>query len=434
MLRKSDCTSCQFGDDKSAYWTPSLHFAHENGKTEIVPQVGGMLAYYLLLGEDIKAFPKDFQMLAGDSRLRNFTGPVPDPPTSSWTADDMTQLALGQKAIGMNCLNYNKAPEGSRYRHFLPTKDYMDDNCANGIRAEIMFPSCWNGKDVTSEDHKSHVAYPSLIDGGNCPDDFPVRLPSLFYETIWNTYAFKGEAGQFVWSNGDPTGYGYHADFINGWNIDTLQSAVDTCTNPSGRVEDCPIFASNLQSEFKQAQCKIQEIPSMLDDDNCAGPANGLCGNVPVQYGPEYAAPLKPGAGGAEPSAKPSLSSAAPVPTQSYAPARSEGAGGISVYNVKPSAPANDNAYQAVAAAVSAVLPAAVTPAADIKDAAPAKDDGILSTTTYTKDGVVYEVCIKEVEITVTVSADEPEATPANYRRHVHRHRRDREHGLLGRQ
>jgi hypothetical protein len=206
MLRESECTSCQFDDDKSAYWTPSLHFVHEGGKTEIVPQVGGMLAYYLLLGKDLKAFPEGFQMLAGDSRLRNFTGAVPDPPTSAWTADDKTQLSLGQKSIGFNCLNYNKAPEGSRYRHFMPTKDYMDENCANGIRAEIMFPSCWNGKDKSSDDHKSHMAYPDMIDGGECPKGYETRVPSLFYETIWNTYKFKDAAGQFVWSNGDPTG------------------------------------------------------------------------------------------------------------------------------------------------------------------------------------------------------------------------------------
>ncbi|KAI8933058.1 hypothetical protein NX059_009704 [Plenodomus lindquistii] len=453
MLRKSDCTSCQFGDDKSAYWTPSLHFVHDNGKTEIVPQVGGMLAYYLLLGEDIKAFPEEFQMLAGDSRLRNFTGMVPDPPLSAWTAEDMTQLALGQKAIGMNCLNYGRAPEGSRFRHFTPDKQYLDDNCANGIRAEIMFPSCWNGVDTTSPDNRAHMAYPSSIDGGVCPDDYPVRLPTLFYETIWNTYAFKGKAGQFVWSNGDPTGYGYHADFINGWDISVLQDAVDTCTSPSGRVEDCGVFAKDLQSESKQAQCKIESVPKVLDNDDCAGPANGLCGDVPVQYGPEYAAPLKNGADGAEPSKKVSLSSVVPVPTQSYAPARSEGAGGISVYNVKPSAakpkptpspePSSSSssssspppsssapapAYEAVAAAVSALTPT-VTPAADIKDAAPPADDGIISTTVYTKDGIVYEVAIKEIEVTVTLNEDGTVATPAaNYRRHAHRHRREHQH------
>ena len=179
---------------------------HEDGKVEVVPQIGGMLAYYLLLGEDIKAFPKGFQMLAGDSRLRNFSGPVPDPPTSAWSLDDMSQESLGQKSLGFNCLNYNRQPEGSRYRHFLPDKSFLDQNCANGIRAEIFFPSCWNGKDATSKDHKSHVAYPNLIDGGKCPEGFETRLPSLFYETIWNTNAFNGKAGQFVFSNGDPTG------------------------------------------------------------------------------------------------------------------------------------------------------------------------------------------------------------------------------------
>lgn len=165
-----------------------------------------MLAYYLLLGDNIKAFPKGFEVLAGDSRLRNFTGITPDPPLAAWGPDDLTQLALGQKSLGFNCLNYAKTPEGSRYRHFLPTKEYMDENCANGIRAEIFFPSCWNGKDATASDHKSHVAYPSAIDGGECPKGYETRLPSLFYETIWNTYAFKGQAGQFVWANGDPTG------------------------------------------------------------------------------------------------------------------------------------------------------------------------------------------------------------------------------------
>lgn len=407
MLRSSECTSCQFDDDKSAYWTPSLHFVHDGGKTEIVPQIGGMLAYYLLLGDNIKAFPEGFEMLAGDSRLRNFSGPIPDPPTSSWGLEDMTQEALAQKSLGFNCLNYNRAPEGSRYRHFLPDKAFMDENCANGIRAEIFFPSCWNGKDITSKDHKSHVAYPNLIDGGKCPEGFETRLPSLFYETIWNTNAFKGMPGQFVWSNGDPTGCGYHADFMNGWDVNVLQSAVEQCTNPSGLTSDCPVFNNRLQSEPEMSQCKIQDLPKALSNDNCAGPAKGLCGDVKVQYGPGYAAPLKPGNDNTEPTAKPEISSIAAVPTQSYAPARSEGAGGISVYNINPDPAA-----------------AAVTPAPAAEDAAGA-DGSIVRTTTYTSAGTVYEIAIKEVVQYVTVDA-------AAKKRHAHVHaRRDREHGLL---
>lgn len=414
MLRESECTSCQFGDDKSAYWTPSLHFVHEDGSVEIVPQIGGMLAYYLLLGEDIKAFPKGFEMLAGDSRLRNFSGPVPDPPTSSWNLEDMSQEALAQKSLGFNCLDYSRQPEGSRYRHFLPDKAFLDQNCGNGIRAEIFFPSCWNGKDVTSKDHKSHVAYPNLIDGGKCPEGFETRLPSLFYETIWNTNAFKGKGGQFVWSNGDPTGYGYHADFINGWNIDVLQSAVNDCTNPSGRVEDCQHFSGSLQTEAQQDKCEIQELPQVLKNDDCAGPAKGLCGNVPVQYGPQYANPLKPGSED-KPTAKPEISSVAPVPTQSYAPARSEGPGGISKYEAKTDTPAAPVVSKKVDEAPKPI----VTPAPKEEVDPVGK---IISTSTYTKDGIVYEVAIEEVAVTVTVTDDA--AYKHKHRRHADAHLR----------
>lgn len=213
-LKNSDCTSCGVTQDKSAYWTPSLHFMYPNGTTVVVPQVGGMLAYYLLYGNNydgsgkITAFPDGFQMLAGDMNLRNFSSdlPVPDPPTYQWTADMKTEAALRQKAVGFNCMNYQRAPEPTLYRHFLPDKAYLDANCADGIRLELMFPSCWNGKDLDSRDHKSHVAYPSFVMTGECPEGYDTKLPSMLFETIWNTNAFNGIDGQFMLSNGDPTG------------------------------------------------------------------------------------------------------------------------------------------------------------------------------------------------------------------------------------
>lgn len=43
-LINSNCTSCEVTQDKSAYWTPALYFMYPDGTTELVPQVGGMLA------------------------------------------------------------------------------------------------------------------------------------------------------------------------------------------------------------------------------------------------------------------------------------------------------------------------------------------------------------------------------------------------------
>jgi Domain of unknown function (DUF1996) len=167
--------------------------------------------YYLLYpnsgSTEVTAFPPGFRMIAGDTFQRNFTLPVPDPPKSDWAGDPQqtSQAALRQKAIGFNCLNYAIAPEGSLYRHFLPNKAYMDANCIDGVRFELMFPSCWNGQ-LDSPDHKSHVAYPTLVMTGDCPPEYPTRLVSLFYEIIYDTHSFAGQDGEFVIANGDTTG------------------------------------------------------------------------------------------------------------------------------------------------------------------------------------------------------------------------------------
>lgn len=155
----------------------------------------------------LSAFPHNFEMIAGDTLLRSFPYPVPDIEKSAWgTAPYNTQAFLRQAAVGFNCLDYSKTAEGTLYRHSMPTKEYIDANCADGIRLELMFPSCWNGKDVTSSDKKSHVAYPSQVMTGDCPDDFPIRVPSMLYETIVNTPVFADQSGSYVFANGDPTG------------------------------------------------------------------------------------------------------------------------------------------------------------------------------------------------------------------------------------
>ncbi|KAJ5908601.1 hypothetical protein N7495_001283 [Penicillium taxi] len=285
-LRESSCTSCAVTQDNSAYWTPALYFMHTNGSAEVVEAVGGMLAYYLLYGDNITAFPDNFRMLAGDPFQRNFTYPIPDPPKSDWTGDQLTQAALRQKAIGFNCLNYEETAEGSLYRHFMPNKTFLDEQCTDGLRLELMFPSCWNGKDVDSTDHKSHVAYPDLVMTGDCPEGYETRLVSLFFETIWDTYAFKDVDGYFTLANGDPTGFGYHGDFMYGWEDGVLQDAVDSCTSDTGLVEDCEIF--DIQSQTDETQCTI-DLPAGIRHENTYMHADGLPGNMPIEWGPGYA-------------------------------------------------------------------------------------------------------------------------------------------------
>jgi hypothetical protein len=119
---------------------------------------------------------------------------------------------ISATAKSFACLDY----EGPGHPE---TQEFPNINCPNGLRAQVFFPSCWDGVNLDSPDHQSHVAYPiGHYDSGTCPEGFPVRLVSIFYEVVWHTEMFAdmwyGDKQPFVFSSGDPTGYGQHGDFV----------------------------------------------------------------------------------------------------------------------------------------------------------------------------------------------------------------------------
>ncbi len=93
--------------------------------------------------------------------------------------------------------------------------------CGGGWRVSVHFPSCWDGKNTDSPDHKSHVAYPTsgtFESGGACPSTHPVKIPQVMYEVMFDTSPFNDkslwpvDASQpFSWSMGDKTSVGMHA-------------------------------------------------------------------------------------------------------------------------------------------------------------------------------------------------------------------------------
>ena len=144
--------------------------------------------------------------------------------------------------------------------------NFFDHNCPDGMRAQVFFPSCWDGVNLDSADHKSHMAYPiQNFNSGDCPSTHPVHLVSLFYEMLVSVdqYSYWGD-GTWVFANGDTTGYGHHGDFQNGWDIDLLQEAIDTCTQAQGNVMDCPPLAA----VFDQASADACVLETEYVDEN----------------------------------------------------------------------------------------------------------------------------------------------------------------------
>lgn len=151
----------------------------------------------------------------------------------------------------------------------------------------MTFPSCWDGKRVDSPDHKSHMAYPSGVDVGKCPPTHPKRLPTLFFETLYDTAKWDsewvGDKHPFVFSNGDPYGYSYHGDFVNGWDIPVLAESLTKCDKGKETVEECPVLT--ILSSQERERCRVS--PRVNEDTD--GWLSKLPGCNPVQYGPRNA-------------------------------------------------------------------------------------------------------------------------------------------------
>lgn len=180
LVKASTCTSCTFTEDFSNYWTAVLYFRARNGTYKRVPQLpnlglggnGGVTVYYIPPHDGktkVTAFKPGFRMLVGDAAL---TEPGQDPKVCH-----RCMPKEGDNS-NLNCA----APDSQT----LPAEP-----CVGGIRSVITFPTCWDGVNTDTPDHKSHVAYPkgtfdSNQDGGLCPDTHPVKIPQVMLETIWD--------------------------------------------------------------------------------------------------------------------------------------------------------------------------------------------------------------------------------------------------------
>lgn len=92
------------------------------------------------------------------------------------------------------------------------------------------------------------MAYPAIgtYDSGVCPESHPKAIFSVFYEFFYDTSAYK-DFNKWVYAMGDPTGYGLHGDFINGWDQTALEAAIQTCSGPDGAYSpDCSINVCDI--------------------------------------------------------------------------------------------------------------------------------------------------------------------------------------------
>lgn len=93
--------------------------------------------------------------------------------------------------------------------------------CPVGGRVEFMlrFPDCWDGVNLDSPDHRSHMVYSDDF-GNNCPADHPVGIPTISFN-----FSYPVTAGQdtTMWklssdAYSGPGGHSMHGDVWVNWD------------------------------------------------------------------------------------------------------------------------------------------------------------------------------------------------------------------------
>ena len=198
-------TKCTMTGDASAYWVPALF--KDGARVTPTATMKNALAYYRRAGVrdgvTVQNFPPGFRMIIGHQHAMS--------PAEN--------QGITSKNIIFKC------GPGSTMDLSAPPAQ-----CSSGIMViSYKFPNCWDGRNVDSADHISHVAYPM---GGGCPASHPVPLPRL--EMFIRYLVGTAPIGTVTLSSGPY--YTAHMDFFNGWRPQAMQYLLDNCIN-NGR--DC---------------------------------------------------------------------------------------------------------------------------------------------------------------------------------------------------
>ena len=190
--------------NRTAYWSPTM-IDIRTGQ----PVVATSSLFYYKLGylgvkpNSVQVFPKGLRIIAGDSKN---TAPV------------------GGPYFRVECAS------GGGNQGSIPSCSIGDT-----VNFAVVFPQCWDGVNLDSPDHKSHMAYAT---GNGCPSTHPVALPEItlnvgYKVTEVNTSAFWKLSSDNYAGTG---GRSLHADWFNGWDVNTNKVFVTKCI---GANMDC---------------------------------------------------------------------------------------------------------------------------------------------------------------------------------------------------
>jgi len=209
--------------NRSAYWMPAML----DGKGNVV-RPDYVSIYY-------KQRPQSDPTVSNPSAPKYFGKAVQLPNgikfIFGWDPTGINQIKTG--GAWFNC----QGPSAKPGHYATLTTALANCPAGNQLGAVIEAPECWDGKNLDSPDHRSHVAYASYGTWGylKCPSTHPYNIPT-FTMGAWYTVAAGDNTSLWELSSdmmapGQPKGHTFHADFFMAWDPTVHDTWWQNCIN-----------------------------------------------------------------------------------------------------------------------------------------------------------------------------------------------------------
>ena len=261
MAAPSSCGRNMQTSDHSAYWIPSLYKKNADGSLALVKDPNQqMFIYYhragLTGGPKVRPFPPGLRMLAGNA---NATSPQ-----------------------SLSVMDWDCGGGGPAY----PSIPQCPGTPSASLHATLQFPSCWDGTQLDSADHRSHMAYANASNGA-CPAGHPISLPQISYEID-----YPGIAGgpQYTLSSHGP--YSMHGDFFAAWDPQVQNALVAGCLNAGLDCIDVNRDGGDLVANNSTITIRLADYPAtsqVLPEPATHAPVT----HAPATHAPATHAPTK---------------------------------------------------------------------------------------------------------------------------------------------
>ena len=223
-LRAAGSSTCMSPLNRSAYWMPAML----DGKGNVVRPDYVSIYYKRRPATDPKC-----SLTSGDSQAEGNCVPLPNGLRFifGWDPTGANSAKTGEAYF--NCDGPTAKPG------VYATIPQAMANCPAGNRlgAVIQAPECWDGKNLDSADHRSHVSYPDYGTWGylKCDSAHPYVIPT-FKLGAWYTIASTDNTSLWTLSSdamapGQPAGYTFHADWFGAWDNTVESMWIGNCIN-----------------------------------------------------------------------------------------------------------------------------------------------------------------------------------------------------------